>query len=217
MRKVIFRKAKIKNKLLFEARKKIGLSIKEICEELGFSNQYYSQIESLRSYPSKEKQNILCQFYNKKLEEKGFAYILFEDEVFPERLRNLTYKLNHIERKSEKYNAPEEKLIPLSYVSERELPIIENQVEREVIRNENMSKLDYILATLPVKQEITVRKYFGIGEKGNTLEEIGKCFGLTREGVRQNLIKGMRKLRHPIKARELRTILNEVIYLENYE
>ena len=43
-----------------------------------------------------------------------------------------------------------------------------------------------LLGTLPPREEAMMRMRFGIGhEDEDTLENIGKCFGVTRERVRQ--------------------------------
>ena len=45
---------------------------------------------------------------------------------------------------------------------------------------------------------------FGIGEKTDyTLEEVGKRFGISRERVRQIEERALRKLRHPLRNREV--------------
>jgi RNA polymerase primary sigma factor len=47
---------------------------------------------------------------------------------------------------------------------------------------------------------------FGIGGMSeHTLEEVGKAFGVTRERIRQIEAKALEKLRHPSRARKLRT------------
>ena len=43
--------------------------------------------------------------------------------------------------------------------------------------------------------------------KTYTLEEVGEKFGLTRERIRQIEGKALRRLRHPMRARQLREYL----------
>lgn len=53
------------------------------------------------------------------------------------------------------------------------------------------------LAWLPPRQEIILRRRFGIDDKRDyTLEEVGDMFAITRERVRQLEQKALRQLRH---------------------
>src|SRR3989339_837785 len=65
-----------------------------------------------------------------------------------------------------------------------------------------------ILATLTPREEKVLRMRFGIGEKSDhTLEEVGKDFTVTRERIRQIEAKALRKLRHPSRAKKLKTFI----------
>ena len=51
---------------------------------------------------------------------------------------------------------------------------------------------------------------FGIGlNSDHTLEEVGQQFSVTRERIRQIEAKALRKLKHPTRARKLKTFLDE--------
>lgn len=65
-----------------------------------------------------------------------------------------------------------------------------------------------VLATLTPREEKIIRMRFGIDEKyDHTLEEVGQDFDVTRERIRQIEAKALRKLRHPSRAKRLRTFL----------
>jgi RNA polymerase primary sigma factor len=66
------------------------------------------------------------------------------------------------------------------------------------------------LATLTPREERVLRMRFGIGmSSDHTLEEVGQQFNVTRERIRQIEAKALKKLRHPTRARTLKT------YIEN--
>ena len=63
-----------------------------------------------------------------------------------------------------------------------------------------------VLGTLTPREEQVLRLRFGIGESSDlTLEEVGLRFSVTRERIRQIEAKALRKLRHPTRARQLRS------------
>ncbi len=65
-----------------------------------------------------------------------------------------------------------------------------------------------VLATLTPREEKVLRMRFGIGEKSDhTLEEVGQDFFVTRERIRQIEAKALRKLRHPSRAKLLKSYL----------
>jgi len=62
------------------------------------------------------------------------------------------------------------------------------------------------LGTLTPREEQVLKMRFGIGERtDHTLEEVGGRFAVTRERIRQIESKALRKLRHPSRARLLRS------------
>jgi RNA polymerase primary sigma factor len=65
-----------------------------------------------------------------------------------------------------------------------------------------------VLASLTPREEKVLRMRFGIGEKyDHTLEEVGQDFDVTRERIRQIEAKALRKLRHPSRAKKLKTFI----------
>ena len=67
-----------------------------------------------------------------------------------------------------------------------------------------------VLGTLTEREEKILRMRFGLGhQREHTLEEIGECFDVTRERIRQIEAKALRKLRHPSRADMLSSFLLE--------
>ncbi|MCC6347185.1 MAG: RNA polymerase sigma factor RpoD [Nitrospirales bacterium] len=77
-----------------------------------------------------------------------------------------------------------------------------------VIQEDLKTHIDKILCTLSPKEEMVIRKRFGIGEENpHTLEEVGHAFDVTRERIRQIQVKAIRKLKHPSRSKWLRDFL----------
>ncbi len=65
--------------------------------------------------------------------------------------------------------------------------------------------IELVLGTLPEREAHILRLRFGLANgEAQTLEEVGAEFGLTRERIRQLENKALRRLRHPVRARQLR-------------
>ena len=70
-------------------------------------------------------------------------------------------------------------------------------------------QLHCVLDTLSEREAGVVSMRFGLGDgQPKTLDEIGKCYGVTRERIRQIESKTMSKLRHPSRSQVLRDYLD---------
>lgn len=81
----------------------------------------------------------------------------------------------------------------------------------DIAMNEDMRKnIDNVLSEFTEKEQIIIRKRFGLGEeKPYTLEEVGTELGVTRERIRQIENKVLKKLRHASRSRLLRTFIEK--------
>ena len=194
---------RIKNGNLVRARESLGYkSASELARELGVSVTHYCRIESMQNYPSKELQERICQFFINR------GILLFEEDVFPDYLRELSPTKKYIMEKS----VQPTQLLSLNHISPRLLPY-SNKTEIEIIRDEAKERLGKILSTLTEREEKVVRMIFGLDDVYPApLEEVGAHFNVTCERVRQIEAKVLRKLRHPLRARELRPILRDLDY-----
>ena len=72
-------------------------------------------------------------------------------------------------------------------------------------------RINEVLKTLTFREREIVKLRYGIGDGYTyTLEEVGRIFRVTRERVRQIEAKAVRKLRHPVRARQLASFLDGV-------
>jgi RNA polymerase primary sigma factor len=67
------------------------------------------------------------------------------------------------------------------------------------------------LRTLTRREEKVIKMRFGLEDGSeHTLEEVGQCFAVTRERIRQIEAKALRKLRHPSRSLKLKSFLVDV-------
>ena len=65
-----------------------------------------------------------------------------------------------------------------------------------------------VLKNLTPREEQIIKLRFGMGDgSAQTLEEVGRAFALTRERIRQLEAQALRKLRHPLRSKRLRVLV----------
>jgi RNA polymerase primary sigma factor len=81
----------------------------------------------------------------------------------------------------------------------------------DIVLSKNLSDQTHkVLSTLTPREEKVLKMRFGIGEEREfTLEEVGEHFNVTRERIRQIEGKALRKLRHPLRSKNLRELLQQ--------
>ncbi len=71
-------------------------------------------------------------------------------------------------------------------------------------------KIGNVLQSLTYREREIIKLRYGIGDDYTyTLEEVGRKFNVTRERVRQIEAKALRKLQHPVRARQLEGFLED--------
>lgn len=72
-------------------------------------------------------------------------------------------------------------------------------------------KIDHVLKTLTYREREIIKLRYGLGDGYTyTLEEVGRIFKVTRERVRQIEAKAVRKLQHPVRAKQLKGFLTSL-------
>ena len=118
----------------------------------------------------------------------------------PEKYRKINYVLT--DKGITKEDFLDKETVPLEYVHDLadDGPTAEDAVNLSELKTE----ITKILAKLTPREERVLRMRFGIGLKTDyTLEEIGQEFSVTRGRIRQIEAKALRKLKHPLLAKNL--------------
>ena len=91
------------------------------------------------------------------------------------------------------------------FVEDRNAPALEDAVSENLLREHLRDALD----ALGERESRVLRLRYGLdGDGPQTLEEVGKVFGVTRERIRQIEAKAIRKLRQPARSGQLRDYLD---------
>ena len=103
-------------------------------------------------------------------------------------------------------------------ISDEETAIVSDFIEghafpdpQELSISESLKRcLFKVMSTLTPREEQVLRMRYGIElDSDYTLEEVGKCFSVTRERIRQIEIQALSKLRHPSRSGDLQEALTD--------
>lgn len=128
----------------------------------------------------------LCQFYRKFHMIRIPAYKLNDPETLE---KTLCMSLN----------------IKLTYDDQDESELLEMQADESQMTGDQFLEEDLehvqlykALSTLDGRTQTCLEYYLGLKGPKRTLEEIGEIYGVTRERIRQIMVKGLKKLRNKI-------------------
>jgi RNA polymerase primary sigma factor len=92
----------------------------------------------------------------------------------------------------------------VDFIEDSRAPRPTDGVSRELLAE----RLRSVLRQLPVREREVIMLRYGLdGGRVHTLEELGRRFNVTRERIRQIEIRAIRKLQHPLTAKDLESFL----------
>lgn len=95
--------------------------------------------------------------------------------------------------------------------SNRLVDIMENDgidpSDNMLIKESLLKEIERALSTLPERESVIIKHFFGVNDEELSLREIGDKLGLTRERVRQLKERALRKLRKTSRSKHLKTFL----------
>jgi RNA polymerase primary sigma factor len=91
------------------------------------------------------------------------------------------------------------------FIEDTSQPSPYEETSRELLKE----SIESVLDSLDEREGDVLKMRFGLmGNNPQTLEEVGKKFGVTRERIRQIEAKALRKLRHPSRKKQLQDYLD---------
>ena len=184
---------RVKNNLLLKKIEDEGfVSISDFCRKNNFSVSSVTAYANFRKAPINKNGSWSDAFSRiaKSLR------CLPEDICPPQHLRKILKK----NKASFEMDAGDVALL-LTGSSEDAAPLIDH-----ILRDESAKIINEMLLSLTPREERVLRMRYGLTEDGGerTLEEVGKEFSVIRERIRQIEAKALRKLKHPVRSRNLR-------------
>jgi DNA-binding CsgD family transcriptional regulator len=180
-------KGKFINHNLWEAIKAQGYSnINEFCRVAGMSASLIGRYINLKSIPVQKN---VC----KKLEEKlhcPIDYLFLDDLCAFVKKKPITEVYAH--KRVDLLSL--ENIKGISYVPDLDF--------------DKAGEIDKVLDTLTKRERKVVELRYGLDTNPKTYQEVGEEMSVTPERARQIELRALRKLRHPIRSRELEVYVN---------
>jgi len=182
--------AKLRNGRLVRYREKFGLTQTEAARLSGIGQSAWNAVECMRFKGVRHS----------AVKAIAEALDCSVEDIFPESLRHtnlsITRALYQEMDAGRLFAANTQKRLTLSDPSETD-----DAGNGEALRDRFLK----VFKTLTYREREILKLRYGLGEDGYTytLEEVGKIFKVTRERVRMIEAKAIRKLQHPVRARQL--------------
>jgi RNA polymerase sigma factor (sigma-70 family) len=163
-------------------RKSKGLSQGELAAECNMTIQRFQAIEQIKSFPRETEAYAIADFFS--IDPIG----LFPKWSLP------AYKVKR----------PQDRAFEVQRIALTSPEILQleasNDTEEEIDKELLKENLETVLDTLTIREKRILKLRFGLDNgKPQTLEEVGKEFGVSRGRIRQIEANALRKLKHPTR------------------
>lgn len=174
--------------LLYSYLKDNNLTIKQLAEIVGVTESWLCGVINFTYVPKSDQ----GQGTQKLLKFFGVGF----SDIFPSAKLKLIAGERQVSR-----SIPKDKLANWSREQFDELPAPQIDSRPKEINMAIMSALDKLNGR---DKEILILRYGLDGKDEHSHGEIGKIFGVTRERIRQIESRALRKLRHPLRSKDLK-------------
>ena len=181
-------KITIRNNKILSKMESLGyISVRKFCKEFNLDYQQATEVINGKIKPLNDKGTI-----RKSCDQLLSILGLELHDAFTDRQLQGFNKTGFVFKLKEK-----EMLELVDPVQNQEIKVIENDIQKKIA--DAMNK-----RLTPKQKEILSLKYGFNGHVEHTLDEIGKMYGVSRERIRQIILKSERLLQHPI-------VMNDII------
>ena len=126
-----------------------------------------------------------------------------EMELTPDRVREI-FKIAQDVTSLEKPVGDDENSFLGDFIKDTTTPTPYDTASKQLLKE----NIEEVLSSLSDREAKVLKMRFGLdGYQPMTLEEVGREFGVTRERIRQNEAKALRKLKHPSRRKKLQDYL----------
>lgn len=184
---------RLKNAIIRERRRELGLTQKEVGDIAGVNKFQVSKLECF--IPISEK----------SIKKIALALDLQPHEIISTLPKDVPRKFSIIKEVSE------QELEDFKYQVKQRALEYTNDPSENIMEDERQKFINEMLKALTFRERHILQLRFGIDGDRHTLEETARKFKVTRERVRQIEIKAIRRLRERIERHPLKYLLEDKI------
>ncbi len=196
MEKEIRVEARLRNNRLYRAIFDVYPNVSVFCKSGGFQETTVGALLNLKKWPLIKRGEHKGEYLKICVKIANFFGYLPE-VLFPLPL----YSLKTVKVEKEFFFAELPGILQAQYLPEPETP-------RDILAQKQLKvAVEEALATLTPREELVLKKHFGIDGDEETFEEIGTEFGVCPQRINQIEKNAFRKLRHVSKSKKLKPFI----------
>lgn len=187
------------NSRLVDSRKSKGLTQKMMGLRIGRSGAFVSHVENMRAIPTDDMMHMFARVLDKPVHYLFPSDLILAISRGVFKVRDAELSPSHLVYLTDRANAR------LLSDGGQGVEDMDRQVERVLLKE----AVDKVLNELKPQEREVLELRFGLKDgKTKLRREVGESLGVTAERIQQIEYRALKKLRHPIRSRQLRAYLS---------